>query len=92
VTGIVLLLMGVAAASVVRLGLRPLTRMEDTATEIAGGNLSRRVTDADTHTESGRLGTALNTMLVRIEAAIADGWGDPVAWLRAAEAQSAVAD
>lgn len=72
VTGIVLLLIGVAAASVVRLGLRPLTRMEDTATEIAGGNLSRRVTDADTHTESGRLGTALNTMLVRIEAAIAD--------------------
>jgi two-component system OmpR family sensor kinase len=72
VTGIVLLLIGVAAASVVRLGLRPLTRMEETAAEIAGGNLSRRVTDADPHTESGRLGTAVNTMLVRIEAAIAD--------------------
>jgi len=72
VTGIVLLLIGVAAASVVRLGLRPLTRMERTAAEIAAGNMSPRVADADPHTESGRLGTALNTMLVRIEAALAD--------------------
>jgi two-component system OmpR family sensor kinase len=72
VTALVLLLIALAAASVVRIGLRPLTRMEKIATEIAAGNLSRRVTDADPHTESGRLGTALNTMLVRIQAAIAD--------------------
>jgi two-component system OmpR family sensor kinase len=72
VTALVLLLIALAAASVVRIGLRPLTRMEEIATEIAGGNLSRRVTDADPHTESGRLGTALNVMLVRIEAALAD--------------------
>ena len=72
VTGVVLLLIGFAASSVVRIGLRPLTRMQDTAAAIAGGDLSRRVSDADPHTESGRLGTALNTMLVRIEAAIAD--------------------
>ncbi|MDT4988831.1 MAG: two-component system, OmpR family, sensor kinase, partial [Micromonosporaceae bacterium] len=71
VTALVLLLIAIAAASVVRIGLRPLTRMEEIATEIAGGNLSRRVTDADPHTESGRLGTALNVMLVRIEAALA---------------------
>jgi two-component system OmpR family sensor kinase len=45
--------------------------MEQTAAEIAGGDLSRRVPDTDPHTESGRLGTALNTMLVRIEAALA---------------------
>jgi two-component system, OmpR family, sensor kinase len=72
VTALVLLFIALAAASVVRIGLRPLTRMEEIATEIAGGNLSRRVTDADPHTESGRLGTALNMMLVRIEAALAD--------------------
>ncbi len=72
VTAVVLLLIGTAAASVVRIGLRPLTGMERTAAEIAGGNLSRRVADADPHTESGRLGTALNTMLGRIEAAVAD--------------------
>jgi two-component system OmpR family sensor kinase len=72
VSALVLLLMGVVAASVVRVGLRPLTRMERTAAEIAGGNLSRRVTDADPHTEAGRLGTALNTMLARIEAAVSE--------------------
>jgi two-component system OmpR family sensor kinase len=71
VTALVLLLIAFAAASVVRIGLRPLTSMEEIATEIAGGNLSRRVPDTDPHTESGRLGTALNTMLVRIEAALA---------------------
>jgi two-component system OmpR family sensor kinase len=72
VTALVLLLIAISAAAVVRIGLRPLTRMEEIATEIAGGDLSRRVADADPHTESGRLGTALNTMLVRIEAALAD--------------------
>ncbi len=73
VTSAVLLLIAAAAATVVRVGLRPLTRMEETATEIAGGgDLSRRVADADPHTESGRLGTALNTMLDRIEAAAED--------------------
>ncbi len=72
VTLLVLGGIGVAAAMVVNLGLRPLTRMETAASEIAGGDLSRRVEDADPHTESGRLGTALNTMLVRIETAMAD--------------------
>ena len=71
VTLLVLAGLGVAAAKVVNLGLRPLTRMEVAAAEIAGGDLSRRVEDADPHTESGRLGTALNTMLVRIETAMA---------------------
>jgi two-component system, OmpR family, sensor kinase len=71
VTVLMLLIIVVAAASVVRIGLRPLTKMEDTATEIAGAeDLSRRVEDTDPHTESGRLGTALNAMLVRIEAAL----------------------
>lgn len=72
VTLLVLAGIGAAAAKVVSLGLRPLTRMETAAAEIAGGNLSRRVEDADPHTESGRLGTALNTMLFRIETAMAD--------------------
>ncbi len=63
----VLILLGFAAASVVRIGLRPLTRMEDAAADIADGDLSRRVDDADPHTESGRLGVALNSMLTRIE-------------------------
>ena len=72
VSGLVLLLIGAAASGVVRMGLRPLTRMQDTAETIAAGDLSPRVTDADAHTEAGRLGTALNTMLGRIEAAVAE--------------------
>ncbi|GAA3237663.1 sensor histidine kinase [Dactylosporangium siamense] len=63
---------GLATATLVRVGLSPLTRMEDTAVEIAGGNLSSRIVDADPHTESGRLGIALNTMLTRIEEAVDD--------------------
>ncbi|HEY2791776.1 MAG TPA: HAMP domain-containing sensor histidine kinase [Micromonosporaceae bacterium] len=72
VTLLMLMIIVLAAASVVRIGLRPLTRMEETAAEIAGAeDLGRRVEDTDPHTESGRLGTALNAMLVRIEAALA---------------------
>ncbi|MEV6929600.1 HAMP domain-containing sensor histidine kinase [Dactylosporangium sp. NPDC051485] len=65
-----LILVGIATAALVRVGLAPLTRMEEAAADIAGGNLSRRVDDADTHTESGRLGIALNTMMTRIEGAV----------------------
>ena len=64
-----LLFLAAASATVVRVGLRPLTRMEETAARIAGGDLSQRVADADPHTESGRLGLALNAMLHRIEEA-----------------------
>jgi two-component system, OmpR family, sensor kinase len=72
VTAAVLLLVSIAAASVVRIGLRPLTRMEGTATDIAAAtDLSRRVADVDPHTETGRLGTAVNAMLARVEAALA---------------------
>ncbi|WP_432833740.1 sensor histidine kinase [Dactylosporangium sp. CA-092794] len=70
-----LLLVGMATATLVRVGLAPLTRMEDAAVDIAGGNLSRRVDDADPHTESGRLGIALNTMMTRIEGAVQESAG-----------------
>jgi two-component system, OmpR family, sensor kinase len=63
---LVVLVLGLAAALVVRIGLRPLTRMEAISTEITAGDLSRRVDQTDPHTESGRLGIALNTMLDRI--------------------------
>ncbi|GAA0472475.1 two-component sensor histidine kinase [Paractinoplanes deccanensis] len=72
-TGVSLLLLallGLGAAFVVRLGLRPLTDMERLATDISAGNLSGRVADTDAHTEPGRLGLALNSMLSRIEAEV----------------------
>ncbi|MCO8271346.1 HAMP domain-containing histidine kinase [Actinoplanes sp. TRM 88003] len=70
VSVLVLGLLGLGAAFVVRLGLRPLTAMERLAADISAGNLSGRVTDADPHTEPGRLGLALNSMLGRIEAEV----------------------
>ncbi|MER6005872.1 ATP-binding protein [Nonomuraea angiospora] len=70
VGSLVLLLLGTLALAVVRLGLRPLTRMERTAEAIAGGDLDRRVGDTDPTTESGRLGRALNIMLERLAMAL----------------------
>ncbi|MFC4116251.1 sensor histidine kinase [Nonomuraea zeae] len=67
---LVLAALGVVALVVVRLGLRPLTRMERTAAAIAGGELDRRVSDSDPRTETGRLGSALNVMLGRLGEAL----------------------
>ena len=55
----------------VRVGLRPLARIEETARGIAGGDLTGRVEDVDERTEAGRLGIAFNEMLARIEEAFA---------------------
>lgn len=66
---ILLILMAVAARTVVKVGLRPLEDAEKTAEEIAAGNLSARMPEASPDTEVGRLVTSLNTMLSRIEEA-----------------------
>jgi two-component system, OmpR family, sensor kinase len=71
VIGAVLLALGITAFFVVRLGLRPLSRIETTAGQIAAGDLSRRVSPATPRTEVGRLGLALNAMLDRLEQAFA---------------------
>lgn len=57
---------------VIRVGLLPLERIGRVASEIARGNLSRRVTPDDDRTEIGRLGRSLNEMLTQIEHAFAD--------------------
>ncbi|MFI6514856.1 sensor histidine kinase [Spirillospora sp. NPDC050679] len=54
---------------VVRLSLRPLSAIEETAGAIAAGDLSRRVPAADPRTEVGRLGRSFNAMIAQIEAA-----------------------
>ncbi len=56
----------------VRLGLKPLTDIEHTAGAIAAGDLSQRIDHADSTTEVGRLGGALNTMLGTIEVSFAE--------------------
>lgn len=69
--GIILLLVGLGWL-VIRLGLRPLERIGTVASEIAHGDLSRRVRAGNPRTEIGRLGVSLNEMLGQIEQAFAD--------------------
>jgi two-component system OmpR family sensor kinase len=72
VIGGVLIALAALAWWLVRLGLRPLDRMGDTAGAIAAGDLSRRVDPTNPRTEVGRLGMALNGMLAQIEGAFAE--------------------
>jgi two-component system, OmpR family, sensor kinase len=69
VSAILLLGLAILGVGVVRASLRPLTDIEKTAEAIAAGDLSQRVPDRDPHTEIGRLGRSLNTMLAQIEVA-----------------------
>jgi two-component system OmpR family sensor kinase len=69
VSSVILIAVGTAAYFLVRLGLRPLEEMSETAGEIAAGDLSRRVELTDSRTEVGELGASLNVMLSRIEEA-----------------------
>jgi two-component system OmpR family sensor kinase len=65
----ILAVLAVVTWWVIRLGVRPVQRMTETASAIAAGDLSLRVDEAATGTEAGALGTALNLMLGRIEEA-----------------------
>jgi two-component system OmpR family sensor kinase len=62
-----LVLLGLLGYFVVRVGLRPLGDIEETAGAIADGDLTRRVDREDASTEVGRLGASLNVMLATIE-------------------------
>ncbi|MFF5436487.1 ATP-binding protein [Streptomyces achromogenes] len=65
-----LAILAVAGWFAVRSGLRPLTRIEETATAITSGDYSHRVPElAAPQTEVGRLTACLNQMLGRIDAA-----------------------
>jgi signal transduction histidine kinase len=64
---IVLSVLGAAGYLLVRNSLRPLAEVESTAQAIAAGDLSQRVPTGNDRTEVGRLSTALNGMLARIE-------------------------
>ena len=72
VGGAVLAGVGGLGLWLVRLGLRPLDEIAGTATAIADGNLSLRVPDARSGSETGRLASAFNTMLERIEEAFGE--------------------
>lgn len=65
----VLAVLGLVTWWVIRLGVRPVRRMTQTAGAIAAGDLSQRVPEGTPGTEAGALGVALNGMLGRIEEA-----------------------
>ena len=67
-TAAVLAALAAVGLWVVRLGLRPLREIELTAEAITAGDLSHRVEHPSPQTEVGRVGSALNEMLDRIEA------------------------
>lgn len=64
-------LIALASRTMIKVGLKPLSDVEDTAEKIAAGDLSARLPDAKPTTEVGRLTTSLNTMLTRIEESFA---------------------
>ena len=64
---IAILATGLISRWIVAIGLKPLEKVEETAEAIASGDLSARLPAAKPDTEVGRLTTALNTMLGRIE-------------------------
>lgn len=68
---IALIAIALASRWIIALGLKPLEQVEDTAEAIAAGDLSARLPAAKPDTEVGRLTTALNTMLARIEESFA---------------------
>jgi two-component system OmpR family sensor kinase len=73
VTAAIVVVLGAGLAWwIVRRGLRPVDRMVDTASAIAGGDLSQRIDHRDDGTELGRLATALDEMLTQLEAAFAE--------------------
>ncbi|CAM4195114.1 putative sensor histidine kinase PhoR [Mycobacterium basiliense] len=67
----VLVVVGLAGFAVVQRSLRPLVEVEQTAADIASGQLDRRVPERDPRTEVGRLSLALNGMLSQIQQAVA---------------------
>jgi two-component system, OmpR family, sensor kinase len=64
----VVLLIGLGVFVVLRRGLRPIETMASAADRISAGDLTDRVDPRHPRSEVGRLGTALNGMLARIEA------------------------
>lgn len=68
---VIVALIAFASRTMIKVGLKPLSDVEDTAEKIAAGDLSARLPDAKASTEVGRLTTSLNTMLARIEESFA---------------------
>jgi two-component system OmpR family sensor kinase len=69
---VALLLAVLVALPIINRALRPLRRVTETAEAIAGGDLEQRANLALSRDEVGRLGEAFDTMVDRLQAAIAE--------------------
>ena len=67
-----MLVAALAGTWLMRLGLRPLVKMEAAAESIAEENLAQRLPGDQSKTEIGRLAGVLNTMLSRLEVAFTE--------------------
>lgn len=68
---VTIIAVGMLTRWLVTLTFRSLGQVEATAMAIASGNFSQRMAGAEPRTEVGRLKTAINTMLGRMDAALA---------------------
>ncbi|MBS1907266.1 MAG: HAMP domain-containing histidine kinase [Actinobacteria bacterium] len=68
---VTIIIAALATRGLVTLAFRRLGRVESTAMAIAAGDFSQRLTDLEPTTEVGRLNGALNTMLDRVDASLA---------------------
>jgi heavy metal sensor kinase len=66
-----LVVAAIVTPPLMRKALRPLAEMEQATGRIAGGELSLRLAEAETHDEVGRLALAFNSMVARLEKAFA---------------------
>ena len=66
----ILVVLAVVSWRVVNLGIRPVKKMTETASQIVAGDLGVRVPEMAPGTESGDLAIALNQMLGRIETSL----------------------
>jgi two-component system OmpR family sensor kinase len=85
VSAAILLVAAIAGFWLVRSNLRPLVDIEETAGDIAEGNLNRRIAERDPRTEIGSLGRSLNLMLGQIESAFHDREESEAAAVRSEE-------
>lgn len=70
ISSVVLLVIAVVGYWLIKRALKPLRVVEETASTIAGGDYGLRVPDWPLHTEVGRLASALNIMLTRLQESI----------------------
>lgn len=68
---VTILLAALLIRGLVTLTFRRLSLVESTAMAIAAGDISQRLTDLEPTTEVGRLNTAINTMLDRVDRSLA---------------------